>query len=91
MLERAEQPNTGGAALSLWPNALRSLDQLGIGGQIRRHAALGGDTGIRHRTAGGSPKPGPVIETRFGDPLVIVRRATQRSVFTCRRHYAVRM
>jgi 2-polyprenyl-6-methoxyphenol hydroxylase-like FAD-dependent oxidoreductase len=47
VLERSEQPNTGAAALSLWPNALRGLDQLGIGGQIRRHAALGGDTGIR--------------------------------------------
>jgi 2-polyprenyl-6-methoxyphenol hydroxylase-like FAD-dependent oxidoreductase len=37
VLERAGQPDTGGAALSLWPNALRDLDRLGIGEQVRQH------------------------------------------------------
>ena len=78
VLERDEQPASTGAALSLWPNALRSLDQLGIGDQVRQHAALGGDGGIRRldgRWLARTPL-GHAIETRFGDRLVIARRAT---------------
>ena len=61
VFERTDEPDTRGAALSLWPNALRSLDQLRIGDDIRRHAAVGGDSGIR-RVAD------PVVEPsrRFG-------------------------
>lgn len=78
VLERAGQPDFGGAGLSLWPNALRGLDRLGIGDQVRRHASLGGDSGVRRpdgrwlartRLAG-------AIEARFSDPLVVVHRAT---------------
>ena len=78
VLERDQQPNPGGAALTLWPNALRCLDQLGVGGQLRRHAALGGDSGIRRPDGRwlARTRLGQVIEARFGDPLVIVRRAT---------------
>lgn len=78
VLERDEQPAATGAALSLWPNALRSLDQLGIGDRLRQHAALGGDSGIRSPDGRwlARTRLGQVIETRFGDPLVIAHRAT---------------
>jgi 2-polyprenyl-6-methoxyphenol hydroxylase-like FAD-dependent oxidoreductase len=78
VLERAGQPDTAGAALSLWPNALRGLDQLGIGDQVRQHAALGGDSGIRRPDGRwlARARLGRAIENRFGDPLVIVHRAT---------------
>ena len=78
VLERDERPATTGAALSLWPNALRSLDQLGIGDQVRQHAALGGDSGIRRPDGRwlARARLGQVIEARFGDPLVIAHRAT---------------
>jgi 2-polyprenyl-6-methoxyphenol hydroxylase-like FAD-dependent oxidoreductase len=78
VLERGQQPAATGAALSLWPNALRGLDQLDIGDQVRRHAALGGESGIRRPDGRwlAHTRLGPVIEARFGDPLVIVPRAT---------------
>jgi 2-polyprenyl-6-methoxyphenol hydroxylase-like FAD-dependent oxidoreductase len=78
VLERAGQPDTAGAALSLWPNALRGLDQLGIGDQVRQHATLGGNSGIRRPDGRwlARARLGRAIETRFGDPLVIVHRAT---------------
>lgn len=78
VLERAVQPSTAGAALSLWPNAMRSLDQLGIGDQVRRHAALGGDSGIRRPDGRwlARTRLGPATQARFGDPLVIVHRTT---------------
>lgn len=77
VLERAGEPNVGGAGLSLWPNALRSLDCLGIGDQVRRQAALGGDSGIRRPDGRwlGRTRLAGAIEARFGDPLVIVHRA----------------
>lgn len=77
VLERAETPNHGGAALSLWPNALRALDRLGIGDHVRRHAALGGNSGVRRPDGRwlARTRLGPAIEARFGDPLVLVHRA----------------
>jgi 2-polyprenyl-6-methoxyphenol hydroxylase-like FAD-dependent oxidoreductase len=77
VLERTERPAIGGAALSLWPNALRALDRLGIGAEVRRHAALGGNSGIRRPDGRwlGRTQLGPAIEARFGDPLVLVHRA----------------
>lgn len=76
VLERSGEPNAGGAALSLWPNALRGLDRLGIGEQVRAHAALGGDSGIRRPDGRWLARSslGPAIQARFGDPLVLVHR-----------------
>jgi 2-polyprenyl-6-methoxyphenol hydroxylase-like FAD-dependent oxidoreductase len=78
VLERAGQPNFGGAGLSLWPNALRALDRLGIGDQVRQQAALGGDSGIRRPDGRwlAQTRLAATIEARFGDPLVIMHRAT---------------
>ena len=50
VLERAEAFGEVGAGISLWPNALRALDVLGVGATVRR---LGGPEltgGIRHRS-----------------------------------------
>jgi 2-polyprenyl-6-methoxyphenol hydroxylase-like FAD-dependent oxidoreductase len=76
VFERADGPNTGGAALSLWPNALRALDVLGLGEDVRRHAALGGDSGIRRADGHWLARTqlGPAIVARFGDPLVLIAR-----------------
>jgi 2-polyprenyl-6-methoxyphenol hydroxylase-like FAD-dependent oxidoreductase len=78
VFERSDQLNAAGAALSLWPNALRGLDRLGVGDRVRRHAALGGDSGFRHADGRwiARTRLGDAIESRFGDPLVIVHRAT---------------
>jgi 2-polyprenyl-6-methoxyphenol hydroxylase-like FAD-dependent oxidoreductase len=66
-----------GVALSLWPNALRALDELGVGDLVRARSALGGDSGVRRRDGSWLARSqlGSAIRERFGDPLVIVRRA----------------
>lgn len=77
VVERAEQPHAGGAALSLWPNALRALHRLGIGDDVRAHAVLSGDSGIRRPDGRwlARSRVGPAIQSRFGDPLVLVHRS----------------
>lgn len=76
ILERAEGPVRGGTALSLWPNALRALDALGLGDEVRAHSALGGDSGIRRPDGQwlGRSKLGAAIRNAFEDPLVIIPR-----------------
>ncbi|HET6877478.1 MAG TPA: FAD-dependent monooxygenase [Jatrophihabitans sp.] len=78
VVERAAAANASGAALSVWPNALRALDRLGIGQQVRQHAALGGNSGIRRPDGRWIARAalGEALEARFGDPLVLVNRAS---------------
>jgi 2-polyprenyl-6-methoxyphenol hydroxylase-like FAD-dependent oxidoreductase len=47
VLERAPEFTEAGAGLSLWPNALRALDALGVGEPVRGRAVLEGQVGIR--------------------------------------------
>src|SRR5262245_39808477 len=47
VLERAPGFTEAGAGLSLWPNALRALDALGVGEPVRSRAVLAGEVGIR--------------------------------------------
>ncbi|MGB3440129.1 MAG: FAD-dependent monooxygenase [Actinophytocola sp.] len=49
VLERAAKPRAAGAGISLLANALRSLDQLGVGDRVRSHAAtmMPGGEGVR--------------------------------------------
>jgi 2-polyprenyl-6-methoxyphenol hydroxylase-like FAD-dependent oxidoreductase len=78
VVERADHLAAGGAALSIWPNALRALDELSIGPDARAHAALGGNSGVR-RSDGrwlARSQLGPAIQARYGDPLILIARAT---------------
>ncbi|MEU2713059.1 FAD-dependent monooxygenase [Streptomyces sp. NPDC007205] len=77
VLERAGSLEPVGAAISLAPNALRALDVLGIGEEIRDLAAWQGDGGLR--TPGGrwlSRSSAEAAAARFGGPLVLLPRAT---------------
>ncbi|MCG0067220.1 MULTISPECIES: FAD-dependent monooxygenase [Streptomyces] len=77
VLERAPALDPVGAAISLAPNALRALDVLGIGDEIRDLAAWQGDGGLR--TPGGrwlSRSTAEAAAARFGGPLVLLPRAT---------------
>src|SRR6476469_2426719 len=47
VLERARGFGQVGAGLSLWPNALRALDALGLGDAVRERALLSAQAGIR--------------------------------------------
>ena len=51
ILERAHEPTTAGAGLSLWPNGLRALDAVGVGTAVRQEA-LSATTGGLRDTAG---------------------------------------
>ncbi|RDD90703.1 FAD-dependent monooxygenase [Streptomyces parvulus] len=77
VLERAGSLRPLGAAISLSPNALRALDVIGLGDEIRDLAAWHGDGGLR--TPGGrwlSRSSAQAAEARFGGPLVLLHRAT---------------
>ncbi|MFG2886508.1 FAD-dependent monooxygenase [Streptomyces sp. NPDC048297] len=77
VLERARSLEPVGAAISLAPNALRALDVLGIGDEIRDLAAWQGDGGLR--TPSGrwlSRSSAEAAEARFGGPLVLLPRTT---------------
>ncbi|MGV9321007.1 FAD-dependent oxidoreductase [Streptomyces sp. NPDC003660] len=77
VLERAPSLEPVGAAISLAPNALRALDTLGLGDEIRELAAWRGEGGLR--TPGGRwlAKSDPeALAARFGGPLVLLPRTT---------------
>ncbi|MFJ5971870.1 FAD-dependent monooxygenase [Streptomyces sp. NPDC093060] len=77
VLERARSLEPVGAAISLAPNALRALDVIGIGDEIRDLAAWQGDGGLR--TPGGrwlSRSSAEAAAARFGGPLVLLPRTT---------------
>jgi 2-polyprenyl-6-methoxyphenol hydroxylase-like FAD-dependent oxidoreductase len=75
VFERAGEFTEAGAGLSLWPNALRALDALGLGDQVRDLAVFEGQTGVR--TARGrwlSRTDSADLIARFG-PTAMVHRA----------------
>ncbi|WP_458242547.1 FAD-dependent monooxygenase [Streptomyces sp. MAI_2237] len=77
VLERAGSLEPVGAAVSLAPNALRALDVIGVGDEIRELAAWQGDGGLR--TPSGrwlSRTSAEAAARRFGGPLVLLHRAT---------------
>ncbi|MFJ8192892.1 FAD-dependent monooxygenase [Streptomyces sp. NPDC096094] len=77
VLERAPSLQPIGAAISLSPNALRALDVIGLGDEIRDLAAWQGDGGLR--TPSGrwlSRSSAEAAAARFGGPLVMLHRAT---------------
>ncbi|HVX44187.1 MAG TPA: FAD-dependent monooxygenase [Mycobacteriales bacterium] len=72
VLEQAPKFDAVGAGISLWPNALRALDALGIGDDVRALDAPGGiESGVR--SAGGR------WLKRTGLPIVMLHRADLHS------------
>ncbi|WP_030865277.1 FAD-dependent monooxygenase [Streptomyces sp. NRRL S-37] len=77
VLERAGSLEPVGAAISLAPNALRGLDVIGLGDDIRALSVWQGDGGLR--APGGrwlSRTSAAAAAERFGGPLVLLHRAT---------------
>lgn len=76
VLEREPGFNGPGAGISLWPNALRGLDELGVGHALAPH--LRPQTLSRLRDPGGrtlTRMEGAAFEARFGKPLAGIHRA----------------
>jgi 2-polyprenyl-6-methoxyphenol hydroxylase-like FAD-dependent oxidoreductase len=76
VLERASALEPVGAGLGIGPNALRALDAIGLGDEVRRFSAIQGHGGIRRcdgrwliRTDLG------LVAERFGDPELMALRA----------------
>ena len=76
VFERRNSLAEVGAGISLWPNALAALDQLGLGAEVR---SLGGQV-----ASGGVRRPNgtwiqrvdrDAYETALGEPLVVIHRA----------------
>ncbi|MFH8370110.1 FAD-dependent monooxygenase [Streptomyces sp. NPDC018031] len=77
VLERAAALAPVGAGIALAPNALRALDTIGLGDDIRALSAWQGDGGVR--APGGrwlSRTDSRAAARRFGGPLVLLHRAT---------------
>ncbi|BBY61516.1 FAD-dependent oxidoreductase [Mycolicibacterium sarraceniae] len=74
---------SSGAGISIWPNALAALDQLGVGDQVR--AAGGRITAGAMRWRDGTWLRRPSddrIVTALGEPLVVLHRVTLRDILT---------
>ncbi|MEU9336303.1 FAD-dependent monooxygenase [Streptomyces sp. NPDC048290] len=77
VLERAPSLEPVGAAISLAPNALRALDVIGLGDEIRALAAWQGDGGVRAPHGRWlSRSSAEAVAERFGGPLVLLHRST---------------
>lgn len=75
VLERAPALAEVGAGLSLWPNALRALDALGLGEQVRSRALAETTGGIRRMSGRWLSRTDTAeLARRFG-PLVMIHRA----------------
>jgi 2-polyprenyl-6-methoxyphenol hydroxylase-like FAD-dependent oxidoreductase len=74
VLERAPEFTEAGAGLSLWPNALRALDALGVGEPVRARAVLEGQAGIRDAAGRWLSRDDTTeLARRFGLPVMIHR------------------
>jgi 2-polyprenyl-6-methoxyphenol hydroxylase-like FAD-dependent oxidoreductase len=76
VFERAAQLREVGAGISLWPNAVKALDRLGVGAAIRA-ASISSYRGGIHTWRGTLLAPADVDELvrEFGAPMVILHRA----------------
>jgi len=75
VLERAPEFTEAGAGLSLWPNALRALDALAVGGPVRGRATLAGQAGIRDAAGRWLSRSDTAeLERRYG-PVAMIHRA----------------
>ncbi|CAM5630044.1 FAD-dependent monooxygenase [Streptomyces hirsutus] len=77
VLERSGSLEPVGSAISLAPNALRALDVIGLGDDIRALSAWQGDGGLRAPGGRWLARTGAdATAERFGGPLVLLHRAT---------------
>ncbi|MDG4667731.1 FAD-dependent oxidoreductase [Mycobacterium sp. 236(2023)] len=67
---------TSGAGISIWPNALAALDEIGLGDTVRLTGGRVTAGAIRWRDGAWLRQPSPQrIVDALGEPLVVVRRS----------------
>ncbi|WP_369216140.1 FAD-dependent oxidoreductase, partial [Streptomyces flavofungini] len=76
VLERAPEFTEVGAGISLWPNALRALAELGLADTVSALGAVETGGGVRDRAGRWlSRTDNAELERRFGHPLTVLHRA----------------
>ncbi|XVQ84327.1 FAD-dependent monooxygenase [Microbispora siamensis] len=76
VLEQATSIEPVGAGLAVAPNALRALDVIGVGDEVRRLAAIQGLSGIRVPDGRWlSRTTAEDAAARYGDPIVLLTRS----------------
>lgn len=76
VLERAPEFAEIGAGISLWPNALRALEALGLADAVRALGAVEAAGGVRDRRGRWlSRTDNAELARRFGHPLTVLHRA----------------
>ncbi len=81
VLERADAFGEVGAGISLWPNALRALDAIGVGAAVRRLGGPDLNGGIRHRSGRWLARTdNDAITSRFGAVMILHRADLLRAL-----------
>jgi 2-polyprenyl-6-methoxyphenol hydroxylase-like FAD-dependent oxidoreductase len=74
VLEQAERFTEVGAGLSVWPNALRALDTLGLGDRVRERALAATQAGIREVSGRWLSRTNTAeLERRYGKVAMVHR------------------
>jgi 2-polyprenyl-6-methoxyphenol hydroxylase-like FAD-dependent oxidoreductase len=74
---------SSGAGISIWPNALAALDEIGLGDAVRASGGRVSAGAMRWRDGSWLRHPSPERMTRaLGEPLVVIRRAVLMGVLT---------
>ncbi|MGX9792528.1 FAD-dependent oxidoreductase [Mycobacterium sp. MMS18-G62] len=67
---------SSGAGISIWPNALAALDELGLGDAVRDAGGRVSAGALRWRDGTWLRRPSPQrMEKALGEPLVVIRRS----------------
>ncbi|MDT5279404.1 MAG: hypothetical protein QOJ20_599, partial [Mycobacterium sp.] len=77
-----ERTNTSsGAGISIWPNALAALDEIGLGDAVRDAGGRVTAGALRWRDGGWLRHPSPQrLVKALGEPLVVIRRSALTKV-----------
>ncbi len=77
VFEQAATLEPVAAGISLWPNGLRALDQLGVGAAVRAAGQSPGPGGVRRPDGSWLVRNdlSAAVQERFGEPLVLLHRA----------------
>src|SRR5882762_10233817 len=77
--ERAD--TSSGAGISIWPNALAALDEIGLGDAVRDAGGRVTAGALRWRDGSWLRHPSPQrLVKALGEPLVVIRRSTLTKV-----------
>ncbi|MDX1891366.1 FAD-dependent oxidoreductase [Mycolicibacterium sp. 050158] len=72
---------SSGAGISIWPNALAALDEIGVGDRVRASGGRVSAGAVRWSDGSWLRHPAPErIVTALGEPLVVIRRSALTAI-----------